>query len=868
MAGMRSLAGLAWRESRSARRRLLLYMSSIALGVAALVAIDSFTTNVTQAVQEQTRTLMGGDVQITAREPFSASVERVLDSLGRVGAPNVRATTFPAMAVVTRTGQTRMVQLRGVSVGYPWYGEITTEPAGRFAALQQEPYALVDRALLVATGGQVGDTLQLGQGRFVITGILNDVMGPAGIAAALGPRVYVGLRYLAGTQLLQFGATAEYMALLKLPEGVNQARIATPLRRRLRVLHVNVRTAAESAKSITNATETLGTFIGMVGLVALLLGGIGVASGVRTFVAQKIDTVAVLRCLGATSGQVLTIYVAQAALMGVIGAAIGAAIGVVVQFALPHVMGALLPVNVPVIPAPMTIVAGVFIGGWIALLFALRPLLAVRAVSPLQTLRRTSDAEVLGTPWSDAPRLVVDGLLVASVIVVALVRAHTLWQGVWISAATGAVILLLMASAAGLAFVARRVVRGWWPYVVRQGVANVYRPGNQTTAVILSLGFGAFLLTTLYLTQRSLLRDLSIDASSSGGNVVFFDVQEDQAAPLATTIRGHGYRVIQEAPVVSMRIAAINGRSTATLPEDRTDTTTGRPAGWALRREYRSTFRDSLMPGEQIVAGRWFGNGGGAGNGGRMGASSGATSGDTIGAVSLEQGVAQELHVKVNDTITWDVQGVQIPTRVTSLREVTWTRFEPNFFAVFDPRVLQQAPKQYIILASVRGAANIAALQRDVVRGFPNVSSVDLSLVTQTIGGIVSKVSQAIQYMAIFTVIMGIPVLISAVAATRRERVREGVLLRTLGATRGQVVQILSTEYAVLGLLGSLTGFVLAFGGGWALIHFVFKMAYFPTLGPTLVIAVVMMLLTVGIGLLAGRDVFRETPVAALRGET
>jgi putative ABC transport system permease protein len=215
--------------------------------------------------------------------------------------------------------------------------------------------------------------------------------------------------------------------------------------------------------------------------------------------------------------------------------------------------------------------------------------------------------------------------------------------------------------------------------------------------------------------------------------------------------------------------------------------------------------------------------------------------------------------------ITWNVQGVEIPTRVTSFRDVKWTRFEPNFFAVFPTRVLEGAPHQYTILAKVPGAQNVALVQRDVVTRFPNVSSIDLSLVTETIGRIVSKVGTAVRFMALFSVLMGIPVLFSAVSSTRRERIRESVLLKTLGATRAQILRILLTEYALLGVLGSATGLVLAIFGGWALVHYVFDAAYAPAWGPAIAITVAMMAIAVVIGAIAGRDVFRETAVTALR---
>ena len=231
----------------------------------------------------------------------------------------------------------------------------------------------------------------------------------------------------------------------------------------------------------------------------------------------------------------------------------------------------------------------------------------------------------------------------------------------------------------------------------------------------------------------------------------------------------------------------------------------------------------------------------------------------------MAQDVAEELKLKVGDIVTWDVQGVQVPTRITSLRDVTWTRFQPNFFAVFSPPTLESAPKQYVLLSSVSGAAAVAGLQRDVVKRFPNVSSLDLSLIKESVEKIAAKVTAAIRFMALFSLAMGIPVLFSAVASTRRERIREGVLLKTLGATRGQIVRILLAEYSLLGALGSLTGMLLAIAGGWALSHYVFDTGFSPALGAAAAIALAMLSLTVTIGLLAGRDVFRETPMTALR---
>ena len=845
----RALLSLAWRESRTARRRLLLYMSSISLGVAALVAIDSFASNVTESVREQSRALLGGDVAFGARQgDFTPKADSILDSLRQTGIRFARQTTFASMGLVERSGGTRLVQVRAITPEYPFYGTITTSPAGRWAQLQNGRNALVDQSLLITLEARVGDTLTLGYAKFAIIGALVNVPGDPGISATIGPRVFIPASRLAETKLLTFGSRADYEAFAKLPEGTDPGTWLTPLRQRLERNRVRARTVVENEVNLTESIDQLSDFLGVVGLVALLLGGIGVASGVHAFVARKIDTVAVLRCLGATSRQVLIIYVLQAAVMGLVGAAVGAALGVAIQYALPLTVRDFLPVDVTVSLAPKAILVGLALGVWVAMVFALRPLLALRNVSPLQALRRDLDSAPLTAGLRDWPRALVNLALAASVVALAAWRSPTLKTALWMSAGIAAVLVVLLLSAIVLSAIARRALRAGWPYVVRQGVANLYRPANQTRAVVLSLGFGAFLITTLYLVQANLLRQFDLTTSSARGNLLFFDVQDDQDAGVESIVRNAGYAVVQSTPIVTMRIKTVAGRTIAEILTD----TTRRGGAWALRREYRSTYRDTIQSSERVVAGRWFGE-------------TPARDSQPTAEVSLEQDVAKELRVKIGDVVVWDVQGVEVPARVTSLRDVEWARFEPNFFAVFAPGALEKAPKQFVLLTNVPDGVSAVRVQRSVVQRYPNVSAIDLSVIRKTISEIVDRVSMAIRFLAVFSLAMGIPVLFSAVAATRRERVREGVLLKTLGATQGQIRRILFAEYALLGVLGSLTGMVLSFGGAWGLLKYVFHRPFSPATVPAALIAAAMVLVTVSIGMLSGRDVFRTTPMAALR---
>jgi putative ABC transport system permease protein len=372
-----------------------------------------------------------------------------------------------------------------------------------------------------------------------------------------------------------------------------------------------------------------------------------------------------------------------------------------------------------------------------------------------------------------------------------------------------------------------------------------------------------FLMSTLYQVQKNLLRQLDVRLEESAANVVFFDVQEDQQPDVDSIIRAAGHTIVQQVPIVPMRVTSVRGKTSAQLleeadsiwrerrrlsPEERERTPPPRTiAQWTVRREYRSTYRDTMVSSDRILKGAWF------------------DPKDQTPQMSMEREVAEDMGVEIGDTVTWNVQGVRVPARLTSTREVTWARFEPNFFVVFNGAALEGAPRQYAILANAPTPIDIARLQRDVVRMHPSVSSLDLSLIQRTVNDVLGKITSAIRFMAIVCLAFGIPVLFSAVAATRRERLREGVLLKTLGATRRQVGRIMLIEYLLLGALGSLAGMVLSVGGAWAVMRFVFEQTFVPAVGPVLVIAGAMTGLAVAIGLLTGREVFRSTPMAALR---
>ncbi|HVG45006.1 MAG TPA: FtsX-like permease family protein, partial [Longimicrobium sp.] len=512
------------------------------------------------------------------------------------------------------------------------------------------------------------------------------------------------------------------------------------------------------------------------------------------------------------------------------------------------------------------VATGVGVGLWIALAFALLPLLATRRVSPLEAIRRR--VEPAG-PTRDAWTLGAALLLAASVGGLVVMEAGSVAMGLVFVAGIGATLLGLWAAAWA---VTRLVRRGSWaglPYTARQGLANLHRPGNQTRVVVLALGFGVFLLATLYLTQGNLLRPLRLNSAGSRANLLIFDVQGEQQAGVVERLRAERADVLQAAPIVPMRIHSINGKTTAQLvgpgaardvdegPPDRDrekDAKRSGPEPWAVRREYRSTFRDTVNASEPLAEGRFWKPGGG-------------TVAGRPAEVSLDQAIVEDLDVKLGDEIVWDVQGVRVPTRVTSIRDVDWQRLEPNFFAVFPVKVLEDAPHSWVILARAPDAPARARVQRDVVRAFPNVAILDLTQVQAALDDVLGRVAAVIRFLAGFSVATGFIVLLGAVLTGRLQRIRESVLLRTLGATRRQISAILLGEYLSLGLLASVAGIGLATAAGWALAKWRFKVDFGVPVPALLVLLLGVTALSGAVGYWASREVFRHTPLEALREE-
>jgi putative ABC transport system permease protein len=380
-------------------------------------------------------------------------------------------------------------------------------------------------------------------------------------------------------------------------------------------------------------------------------------------------------------------------------------------------------------------------------------------------------------------------------------------------------------------------------------VGSLFRPHNQTVPVILALGFGVFVIATIYLVQSNLLGWLRIENRADAPNMVAFDIQRDQVEAIRVAARGRAIAPPQVTPIVTARITHLNGRAVEDVIRD---TVRGRRIEpWAVRREYRNTYRDTMVDSETLMAGKWF--------------DASAAARQSLVEISMEDDLAESLRLRLNDHVTWDFQGVPIETRITSLRRVDWARFSTNFFVVFPSGVLEQAPQTFVALLRVNSADARAEIQREVVERHSNVTVIDVAQVQAAFEEILGRVTIAIRFMAAFSTLAGLVVLIGAIATSRFQRMREAVLLKTVGATRRQILGILITEYLALGILAGLSGLLLSAIAGWLLVRFFFELDFALPLAALAVTWTVIAAIAVTVGLINSLDVLRRPPLAVLR---
>jgi putative ABC transport system permease protein len=885
------LFSMAWRETRAAWRHFLYFLVCIAIGVGALTGVSLFGTQVEQAVTKEARGLLGGDLEIRLSRLISPKGREVLDSLSGRGVALTHISELVAMAAradSSGSGQpTQIIELKAVEPQYPLYGTLRLEPQDDLSdLLRQQTHQCTDRncfgvvvqeSLLIRMGLTVGDRLKIGQGLFIITGVVRTEPDRMANAFSLGPRVLMSREGLHAAELIKVGSRIRERYLLKIPSTVAPEPLLYELRGRLIPDAARVSSYRDAQPQLKQSLEQLTRYLGLIGLTALFVGGLGVATSVHAFIREKLTTIAILKTVGADSPIIIQTYGLQAMILGLVGSLVGLIIGVLLHQGLPWMIAALMASDLldqlgfakngmDLTVAPL--VKGLALGMLSTLLFTLWPLLTIREVKPAWIFRREIAPLTPTTghptgPWWMAWREIdrVKALVSAGIglgLALLSVWQASSWKiGLLFILAFAAAVLLLGVSARGVLMALKKWPRPE-PLVLRQALGNVVRPGSQAVSITIAIGIAVMVVTTVSLVERSLLTQVGDNRPTDAPTFFFIDIQPDQAEGMAALLRQRSSDPNPRlTPLVRSRLSALKGepiKFEATSEEEEQKEKTAqkeeRRKKWYLTREYVLTFLQDLPKDNKVVQGEWW-------KPGQV---------FTKPLISIEEDAAKQLGLTVGDSVELDIQGVPITGEISSIRQVEWGNFSTNFYMILSPGSLDGAPHTYVATVRVAPSEEVA-LQQAVVASFPNVTAINMGDVLDSFARVLDRLSLAIRAVALFCVLSGGLVMAAALAATRYRRLYESVILKALGATRSVIARSFAAEYALLGGLGGLLGCALASALSWAVLATVFDLSW--SLQPAVLVMgfVTTVTVTMLVGFLSTYRILGQPPLAVLRHE-
>jgi putative ABC transport system permease protein len=851
------------RETRASWRRLIFFFLCVAIGVGAMAAVRSVIQNVRGALAREARALTAADLILQSNRPWDENTRAIIDkhlaSAGGTATTDLIETATMVRPEDVSKAVAKMVELQAVEAAYPFYGRVVLEGGAPYRHdMLRGRGVLVRPELLAQLGLVTGDRIVIGNQTFTIRGVIVAEPGRRTGFFTFGPRVLIDAADLPDTGLMSFGSRARYQRLVRIDNAARLEGLTRDLRIAFSNTLVTVRSYRNNEDRVGEQLQVAENYLGLVGYVMVVLGGIGVWSVTRVFIQQKLQSIAVLKCVGATAAQVLGVYIVQVLLLGAAGSLMGLALGALMLLAAPtDAFAALGAISVGLTPSASLQAFG--IGVLVSLLFALVPLLEVRRVRPLLLLREETSAPASSAAAAGRLRRSIHTLMLgldplqwlAGGSVVAVLVLLASWQAAsW--RVGGIVSIGFVLTAIALHLVGLAVVRAvrplgrvqWFP--LRHAVNGLGRPGHQTRVILLAVGLGVFFILGVRLLQMNLTREFSVALQPDAPDMFLIDVQQDQADALKTVLTAvksdSSPRML---PVLRARVTGVQGKelNLASVESVRERGNIGR--------EFTVTYRDHLQPNERIVEGTFWGKQ--------------ATSGE--GEVSIEHSMRDRVGMRVGDLLRFDILGRAVEARVTSVREVNWSDSRNGgFIFVFRPDVLQRAPHGYV--ATLKGPADQAVrarLQRDVVAQFPNVSVIDVRDVLRTIEGVLSNVTFGISIVGGVALVSGLLILIGAVAMTKFQRLRDVALLKTLGATSRVIAALLVIEYGLLGIVAGAVGAIGASILSWVVSTRVLDIQW--RLEPlTLAAAVVLTAAIVGIaGVLSSVDVLRRKPLAVLR---
>lgn len=831
------LLKMAWRDWRSSRKKLYLFIASIILGISAVVAIQSFGENLKIKIKEDSKSLMGADFIIDTRQAPTDRVLEIVDSLTY----QAREINFASMAFFPKNEGSKLIKVSGFEGAFPIYGKVESVPVNAADEYATKNGALVDATTMLQFDLQIGDSIKIGKITLPILGKLKSVPGKSAISASIMPPVFIPYSLIEKTGLVQKGSRVEYQYYFKSDPKTDLVKLQKELLPTLDNESADLDTHISAGKQLGEGYNNFGKFLNIVAFTALLLGCLGIASATNIYIKEKKKSIAVLKCVGVTRKQTFIIYLFQIIFIGLLGSLLGTVLGILLQQLFPILLSGFLPVSVDFVVIPSIIGLGLSVGVIMSVVFSLFPLISTWFVTPNEVLRSqtTSNKKTKVLGFIIAPVVALTVFLFAYLLIGELVYAALFLSGIIV------------------VFIAIRLIAGlfiqllkWffpknWSFSARQGLSNLFRPGNQTIVLILCIGVGVFLINTLYLTKDTLIGSTSLQKNENVPNILLLDVQQNEISKVSETIKSFDQPVLDEIPVIAMKVHSINGVRTSELREDSTKNI----KRWIIEGQFRASYRDTLIKSEQVIEGTWVG----------------AAQNAIPVPVSLGKGMMKDGAFELGDEVVFNVQGVLLETKITSVRNIEWSQMQMNFSVLFPKGVLNNAPQTNVITTKAPTDEIAAKMQQQLVINHPTVTVIDLRSVMEIVDGILSKIAWVINFLALFSILTGFIVLIGAVRTSKYQRLRENAMLRTIGAKSKQLKRMTTVEYLLLGLLGTLSGTTLSLIGGQLMASYSFQTEFIISWVPVLLVPMLVILTTVFIGLINNRSVLKASPIEVLR---
>ncbi len=795
---------IAARELVFARVKFVFVILSVAIGVGALTGVRGFADSFSTTLLGQARSILAADLSARMSRALRPEEQARLQGFAsKADAQMTQVTEMASMAGVVGDPVPLLVSLKVVDPAkYPFYGTLKLEPAQPFASVLTDHTVVVDESLLVRLHTQVGAMLRVGGSQFRIAALIVKEPDRLTAGVGIGPRVMMTRHAVEAIGLLQPGSRSTERFLFRLPFDASITGDRAALEHALP--EAQVADYREGSPELTEGLDQARGLLSLICLVAMVLGAIGVAMAMRAHLQQRIDGIAIMKAMGARSADILRIYVLQTLLLGCAGALLGVVLGVAVEWALPSVLGSLLPIRPP-LRLPWLPVLGAFSTGILTtMLFALPPLLEVRNIRPSVVLRRLVETAEEGQRLRSFVRRLREAwvqLLAATVIVMALAVIAALlsdsWKGgSWFAGSLALSLLILLLLASGLLRVLRAALdrtRLSLPSTLRHGLANLYRPGNQSAAVLAALGVGVMLILSVFLMQRSIVSRMHEEMASNTPNVFLIDIASDELDGVRKLVLGQAgaEKNFEALPILTGSLDTLEGTPVRQLDRKKYP--------MHLRRTMSLTWAEQPPPGIKVEKGAWW------------------SKGDPHSVAVIDR-IAARLHVHVGSQIGFSSDGQRFNSTVSAIYKVDGQHISSRSEFIFAPAQLSGMPVVWYAAIHMQ-PRRIAELQRVLFAHYPTVTAINIADILDTIQSVVGQITIVIRFLAGFSILSGMVILASSIASTRFRRVREVVVLKTLGATRPRIAGVFSIEFVVLGLLAGLTGAVFANGLSRLLLH-------------------------------------------------